>query len=181
MTPERIHILESMSWWVWDALEAAWESQFEELQEYVKKQGEIPPVSHPTLGDWIDNQRSAYRAWQGRLNGETEKYQGVNHIMTEERAAKLESVPGWLWDPVEDNWEAKYQELLQYVAQHNKIPPVRHPTLGAWINHQRIAYRAWQARLNGDTEKYQSVEHVMNEERAAKLESVPSWKWNMRL
>ena len=70
MTPERISVLESMSWWVWDALEAAWEAKFEELQEYVKTHGEIPPISHPTLGPWVNTQRKAYRAWQGRLNGD---------------------------------------------------------------------------------------------------------------
>jgi hypothetical protein len=181
MTPERIAILESMSWWVWDALEAAWEAKFEELQEYVKKHGEIPSQSHPTLGDWIANQRIAYRAWQARLSGETAKYQGVEVIMTEERAAKLDSVPGWSWDPLEDNWEAKYQELLLYVAQHNKIPTQRHPTLGIWVKTQRMAYRAWQARLNGETDKYQGVNEIMTEERAAKLESVPGWKWNIRV
>jgi hypothetical protein len=179
MTPERIAILESMPWWVWDAFEAAWEAKFEELQEYVKKHGEIPSPSHPTLGDWVNNQRTAYRAWQARLSGETEKYQDVTNIMTEERAAKLESVPGWSWDPIEDNWEAKYQELLQYVAEHSKIPPVSHPTLGQWIDHQRMAYRAWQGRLNGETEKYQDITNIMTAERAAKLESVPGWKWNM--
>jgi hypothetical protein len=180
MTPERIFVLESMPWWSWDAHEAAWEDKFEELQEYVKH-GKIPPASHPTLGNWVHTQRMAYRAWQGRSNGgDLEGYHDVTHIMNEERAAKLESVPGWLWDPREDSWEAKYQELLQYVAKYNKIPPVRHPTLGQWVKTQRSAYRAWQGRLNGDTEKYQSVTEIMTEERAAKLEAIPGWKWNMR-
>ena len=35
MTPDRIFVLESMSWWGWDAQEAAWETKFEEVQEYV--------------------------------------------------------------------------------------------------------------------------------------------------
>ena len=98
MTAERNIILESMSWWVWDALEAAWESKFAELEKYVAKYGEIPPVSHPTLGNWVDRQRIARRAWKARSDGEIDKYRNVTHYMDEERARKLEKVPGWKWD-----------------------------------------------------------------------------------
>jgi len=98
MTPERIAILESMSWWIWDPYEAAWQEKFEELVDYVDRTGEIPPVSHPTLGYWVDNQRMAYKAWKARQNGETEKYKGVLNYMNEERAKKLESIWCWKWD-----------------------------------------------------------------------------------
>jgi len=180
MTPERIGTLESMSWWSWHPLEDEWQSKFEELVDYVEKTDKIPPRSHPALGFWVNNQRQAFKAWQACKHGETEKHKDINSNMDEERARKLESVPGWLWDPIEDNWEAKYQELIQYVAEENKIPSTSHPTLGNWVNNQRMAYRAWQARLNGETEKYKGVLHCMNEERVKKLESVPGWKWYMR-
>jgi len=98
MTPERIAILESMSWWIWDAQEAVWQEKFEEFVDYVKRTGKIPPVSHPTLGVWVSNQRIAHQAWKARLNGEIEKYRDVTNCMNEERAGKLESVPGWKWD-----------------------------------------------------------------------------------
>ncbi|KAL4524439.1 hypothetical protein Ndes2526B_g00446 [Nannochloris sp. 'desiccata'] len=62
MTPERIFIIESMSWWSWDAQEAAWQSRFEELVEEVQRTGKIPPNSHPTLGNWVHTQRKAYKA-----------------------------------------------------------------------------------------------------------------------
>ena len=74
MTVERISLLESMSRWVWDAQEAAWQSNFAELEKYIAKYGEIPLSGHPTLGGWVDNQRTAYKAWQARLRGETDKY-----------------------------------------------------------------------------------------------------------
>jgi hypothetical protein len=181
MTPERIATLQSMSWWIWDAWEAAWQSSFDEIVDYVKsKVGEIPSQSHPNLGKWVDTQRTAYKAWQARLHGETEKYKDVTHYMDEERARKLESIPGWSWDPIEDNWEGNYQELVKYVATHNKLPPQSHSTLGYWINRQRTAYKAWQARLHGETEKYKNVSSYMDEERARKLESIPGWSWVMR-
>jgi hypothetical protein len=68
---------------------------------------------------------------------------------------------------------------LKYVATHNKLPPQSHPTLGYWIKTQRTAYKAWQARVHGETEKYKNGTHYMDEERAKKLELVPGWKWEM--
>jgi len=98
MTPERIGILESMSWWIWDAYEAAWQEKFEELVDSVNETGEIPPQSHPTLGYWVNNQRVAHRAWKGHRSGGAEKYKSVTNCMDEERAKKLETVPGWKWE-----------------------------------------------------------------------------------
>ncbi len=88
-----------MSWWVWNAQEAAWQSQFEELKAYVQKHGKIPLLSDPSCGSWIDNQRNIYRAWKICGSGEdTDKYKDVRNYMDEERAAKLTAVPGWKWD-----------------------------------------------------------------------------------
>ena len=66
ITAERVEILESIPWWVWNVNEAAWESKFQELKEYSDEYGETPPRSHPTLGHYVDNQRMAYRAMQAR-------------------------------------------------------------------------------------------------------------------
>ncbi|KAL4519349.1 hypothetical protein Ndes2526A_g00438 [Nannochloris sp. 'desiccata'] len=169
-----------MSWWSWDAQEAAWQSRFEELVEEVQRTGKIPPISHPTLGNWVHTQRKAYKAWQARVHGETEKYKGVTHYMDQAHADQLESIPGWSWDPLADNWEANYGALFEYVAEHNRIPPRSHPTLGSWVSTQRTAYKAWQARLHGETEKYKGVKEYMDQERARKLQLVPGWKWDMR-
>ena len=99
--------------------------------------------------------------------------------MDEERAAKLDSLPGWSWEPYEAAWEAKFKELVEYVHEHKKIPPVSHSTLGYWVNNQRIAYQAWKARSNEEAENYRTVTHYMDEKRAAKLEAVPGWKLNI--
>ncbi|KAG7669013.1 hypothetical protein KSW81_004025 [Nannochloris sp. 'desiccata'] len=180
MTPERIAILKSMSWKIWDAQEGAWQSRFEELVKHVDKFGEHPPQSHPTLGKWVQNQRTAYQAWKARLNNGTEKCEDVSHSMDEERIRKLESVPQWSWKPVADTWEANYQVLFTYAHKHKKLPPVSHLKLWIWIDSQRLAYRAWQACLKGESDKYSNVIHYMDEERVRKLELVPYWKWSMR-
>jgi hypothetical protein len=59
----------------------------------------IPLLSDPSCGSWIDNQRKAYRAWKAReIADETDKYKPVNSNMDQERAAKLELIPGWKWN-----------------------------------------------------------------------------------
>lgn len=102
MTAKRVMVLESISWWVWDVYEASWESYFAKVKEFAEQNGEIPFQSHPTLGEWINNQRMAYRAWQAELNGEKENYANVTNIMNKDRANKLESLPCWTWEPSED-------------------------------------------------------------------------------
>ena len=43
-----------------------------------------------------------------------------------------------------------------------------------------MAFKASRARSEGETDKYPGVNNYMDEERAAKLEAVPRWKWDMR-
>ena len=108
MTSERIAILESMSWWEWVA---SWISKFAKVKKQVRKYDETPPVSHPTLGDWINNQRIAYKVWQARLCGVIDRHRSGKCYMDQERAVKLESLEPWSWEPFKDAWQVKYQKL----------------------------------------------------------------------
>jgi len=171
--------LESIPGWSWDPVEANWEANYRILVKFVAKHNRFPIIRHSTLGMWLNSQRQAYKAWKTGLNGGREKYKGVTNYMDEERADRLESIPGWSWDPVEEKWEANYQKVLKYVTKHNRIPPKSHPALRCWVNQQCMAYKAWKARLNKETEKYKDVTAIMNEERARKLESIPGWSWDL--
>jgi len=42
------------------------------------------------------------------------------------------------------------------VAKHKRYPK-RHAALGDWVDYQRKAYGVWQARLNGEIEKYKNI------------------------
>ena len=44
--------------------------------------------------------------------------------MTADRAAVLEALPGWVWDAVEDQWEAGYRSLLAFHRRegHLRVP-----------------------------------------------------------
>jgi hypothetical protein len=84
MTPERKARLEGLGWWVWDALDDAWSTNFDELVAYHAEHSRIPPQSAPGgLGNWVCRQRS------GRATMETE------------RKAKLESLGWWAWNALD--------------------------------------------------------------------------------
>ena len=86
--------------------------------------------------------------------------------MTLYRIAALEVVPGWVWHVDleaihQADWDATIKQVRQYLAEHGRLPPKRHPTLGNWIRRQREHYKKGE---------------LMNE-RIAALESIPQWKW----
>jgi hypothetical protein len=85
---EKIERLEGLQGWVWDANEATWEDGFDALVRYGRREGHarVPRIhmedGYP-LGQWVTVQRR-----QRRTGG-----------LPPERAARLESVLGWTWDP----------------------------------------------------------------------------------
>jgi len=74
-------------------------------------------------------------------------------------------MPGWSWDPLEDNWKESFEYLKEYVAEHGvAIVNVNLQTkngfkLGGWVSTQRTSMQKGTL----------SVDHII------KLESLPSW------
>ena len=61
LTPERIERLEAIGF-VWDALEAKWQEMYKHIVEYKQENGNADVENkHPTLGAWVNNQRTKYR------------------------------------------------------------------------------------------------------------------------
>ena len=94
--------------------------------------------------------------------------------MTPQRVAALEAVPGWAWDvDFKALWEEKLTALRAYVGAHGRLPPKGNASgLGDWISTQRKAKKAMDAgrRCN-----------KMTPSRAAALEAVPGWTWEVDL
>jgi hypothetical protein len=53
---------------------------------------------------------------------------------------------GFVWDVLETQWLERFEDLLQYKEEHNNtLVPYhypRNPSLGSWVNKQRIDYKA---------------------------------------
>jgi hypothetical protein len=155
LDPARAARLEALSGWVWRIADAAWDDAYERLERYVEREGhaQVPRAFNDDrfqLGAWVGYQRQLYR--RGGL--------------TLSRRRRLESLPGWLWDPLTAKWEASFSRLRSYVA---RVGDARVPhryaedgeKLGQWVMLQRLAFNRG----------------ALDPTRARRLEALPGWVW----
>ena len=136
----------------------AWERSFAELQTHVQINGHSRvPRSYRTgagfcLGMWVANQRRAYR----------------DAALGEEQVRRLERLPGWVWEPYDERWDAMFCAAAEHLESGSEIPAAlvsdEGLAIGAWCGTQRRAYR------NGQ----------LSPERIAALEALPGWVWSQR-
>jgi hypothetical protein len=145
MTPERKAKLEALAWWVWNTLDDAWSTRYDELVAYRAEHGRTPPCSMPGIGNWVAMQRKA-RA-----------------TMAPERKARLEALGWWAWNPLDEAWTTRLDELVAFYEATGRLPPVETPGgLGTWVTTQR------------------KVRATMSAERKQRLESLGWWVWGVR-
>lgn len=127
MSEERIQRLNAINSWIWDNLVVNWQVAFESLEEFVKNNGHARPSNNYktevgfALGTWVTDQRKRYK--EAKLEPH--------------RVAHLEGLPGWVWNAKESNWLERFEELLEYVNKHDKIPDrTSHIRIGRWVEYQ---------------------------------------------
>jgi hypothetical protein len=158
LSPERAELLADLPGWSWHPKTDEWEEGFARLAAFAVRETHVRVPHGHVEGDtpldrWVVVQRREHA--QGR--------------MPPERAARLEALPGWSWDPFSERWEIGLACLHDYARRegHARVP--RHHIegsidLGQWVVTQRSAQK--RGRLSTD--------------RATRLESVPGWTWNVR-
>jgi hypothetical protein len=132
LSEERIQKLIDVGF-VWEPLADQWQMRFGELLQYKEKHGNTLVPSeygeNPSLGKWVNNQRTAYK--DGNLS--------------EERIQKLNDI-GFVWDPLEAQWQGLYYQLVQYKEEFGDtlVPHQyeKNPSLGLWVGRQRNEYKA---------------------------------------
>lgn len=167
-TPDQAARLRALPGWVddfRDELEQQWTRAYAALVSYVDANGGGPPQSHVEpdgfkLGAWMSKQRQVYA------------HPEQKGLLTPERIARLEAVPGWSWAPHDDAWRRAF-ETLRTIAPDRRnsdgeivlpMGQVDGINLGSWGMIQRQTYRA--GRLSA--------------ERVALLESIDGWVWEPR-
>ncbi|EJK45323.1 hypothetical protein THAOC_36066 [Thalassiosira oceanica] len=159
MSQERIQFLESIGF-VWDQLEQDWSDRFDELKNYKDENGDCNvPFRLGSLGEWVGWQRNSYK----------------KGMMSQERVDLLEGI-GFVWEPLDEAWMARFDELVDFKNEHHdcNVPRSQGP-LGVWVNKQRVSYK----------------KGMMSQERIELLENtgfewvllertypVPSWKFD---
>ena len=135
---------------------ASWEFWFGLLLGFAEREGHARvPVEgregEHRLGEWAHAQRQFKKKGQLSLD----------------RASRLETLPGWSWDPFADDWEEGYLYLTTFVTRegHARIPYLHGESdfrLGQWVTVQRHA---------NNTGK-------LSPERVARLAALPGWSWD---
>ena len=134
-----------------------WERAFAAFEDWAATTGHARPVRGDKHMDvdvyaWADTQRGEYH--QERLAAR--------------RKSQLEALPGWTWDPLEQDFLNDFAILQNYVKRHGtsrvpanyQLPDGR--MYGKWVAGQRKAGR----------------DGLLPPHRRAALESQPGWTWD---
>jgi Helicase associated domain len=130
-----------------DSDESRWTRLFGQLVEYQRQHGDcLVPSKYPedrVLGKFVNH-----------LRGEAD-------TLSRDRREQLDSI-GFVWDPHEAVWNAKFRELQRFQQQHDHCLVSRnqhdheaeYPGLVNWVNMQRISRRTM------DTERIQLLDSI---------------------
>ncbi len=154
MTTERRKLLESVSGWSWDPYSESWERGYAALSAFVDHQGhaKVPRdffEGGMNLGNWVAEQR------------------GSRSNMADERRARLEALPEWSWNAVEESW-MQHLELLRVYADregHTNVPVdcvEDGLKLGQWTRLRRREHKE------------------LSPARQELLEAIPGWFWGRK-
>eukprot|EP00970_Alexandrium_tamarense_P008014 scaffold1538_cov190-Alexandrium_tamarense.AAC.7 len=155
-----------------------WECMFESLKSYKAQHGDtfVPATypEYPALGNWVDNQRQAYRMRVETENGGT-KVSNNGLVMTDEKIEALNSI-GFVWNLYEHAWNARYEELKQYIKEHgNSLVPGNYKvneSLGIWVSKQRRNYKVRGEKLKNTGTVNVDNETSLSPDRIEKLNEI---------
>ncbi len=137
LSPERIKALEEVPGWAWNPREEDYQNGLERLRAYADREGHARVSPRYTdesgfkLGTWVKSRRTAYK--KGDLSPE--------------RIKALEEVPGWSWDPREEDYQNGLERLRAYADRegHARVPPRYMDesgfNLGSWVGRRRTEYK----------------------------------------
>jgi superfamily II DNA or RNA helicase len=133
----------------------SWEFWFGLLERYVEENGDAAvsasyELDGHRLGSWCVNQRSRHSR------------------LSDDQVARLDGLPGWVWDRNESRWEDGLKFMRGYQEEHgNTLVSATHKykgyPLGDWAAIQRRDYQ------NGK----------LSRERRDRLNVVPGWVWSL--
>ena len=122
LLPHRKELLNKLGF-TWDPFDEDWKQNYQEFKQYLHDGGNPRVDKKHKLYKWAAEQRRA------KVKGK----------ISDERISLLNKI-GFLWDLHDEDWRSMYNLLVQYYRENgNTNVPGRHPTLGKWVNRNRMA------------------------------------------
>ena len=141
--------------WVWNVLEAKWDTGYQELLKFISKEGHPSPKkgfitrSGYGLGSWIDSQR------QNKEKLPKDKFE------------KLDNLNGWMWNVNESRYDIGFNHYITYVKE-NKTAKI----IDSYINKNGYPLGHWVTQQMRDKK-----EDKISKERKDRLEKIAGWAW----
>jgi hypothetical protein len=154
LSQERVELLESMPDWVWNVTDAQWEKGFSYLEGYVGQHGSA----------WVHGKHKEFDGFH--LGRWVSSNRAKRFELDKDQTDRLEALPGWTWNALDERWESAFLCLEKYVQENkNARVPARFIDdsgfkLGGWVNKQR--------------QDFDSLERDKRERLAA----LPDWSMN---
>ncbi|MDD5395637.1 MAG: Helicase associated domain protein, partial [Thiothrix sp.] len=155
LSQDRIERLGSLPGWSWVPLSEQWEEGFKQLTLHGNARvsnGYVTPEGY-RLSQWVSKQRESRS----------------KNKLSQDRIERLDSLPGWSWNLLSEQWEEGLKQLEQYV---NLLGNARVPKgyvnsggymLGNWVSKQRVS----------------RSKNQLSQDRIERLESLPGWVWRI--
>lgn len=128
-----------------------WNEKLDIIKEYIKTFNKLPPITNndenvKKLGRWISHQKDNYIKNKGTMKDSSIR----------EKWKQFENENYELFKSNEEVWEIRYNALLQFVEQYDKLPSPTakehtEKTLGNWVNNQKKNYKTKIGLMNEET------------------------------
>ncbi len=156
LDPRRAERLEAISGWDWAPGSETWSAAYDKLRAFAHRNGHAS-VPLP----FIDNDDFALGTWVGTQRG----LHGRNALGAD-RAAALETLPGWTWNVPDQRFSAAVAAVAAFVAREGHCDPPRSH------NEKGVQLAPWIYRVRGLHHDGQ-----LGAARTAQLEAIIGWQW----
>jgi superfamily II DNA or RNA helicase len=151
LSADRAGRLANLTGWLWETRSSEWDRKFSLLETFVIHQRNAH-VPTGVLATWVSKQRRDFK----------------NGILPPDQVARLETLPGWKWNPNDDAWERAFSLLEEFVTrEENANVPTDHVEagfdLGPWVSRQRRVF----------------AKEKLSSDRVARFQALPGWSWDV--
>ncbi|EIC28452.1 DEAD/DEAH box helicase [Methylomicrobium album] len=159
LSQDRIERLESIPGWSWDPYAKQWEEAFGHLQSYVNQCGHAMvsglyvTADGFKLGSWISGQRKSKS----------------KNLLSQDRINRLEAIPGWRWDVIDEQWNVAFDQLKLFVKQYGN----------AGVSRNYVTTNGFKLGIWVKTQRDNKNKKNLSQHRIDRLESLPGWVWSV--